>query len=97
MSLVLASSVAVFSLKRFCPWPWRRIFFVSLASSLVSSTPPLLSTLVSIFRLGLLRLSADTYEATSSTAANVVSYLKRFRPSLRPFSLVMFRKRFSLA
>ena len=34
--------------------------------------------LVSIFRLGLLRLSADTYEATSSTAANVVSYLERF-------------------
>ena len=25
-----------------CPWPWPRIFFVSLASSLVSSTPPLL-------------------------------------------------------
>ena len=24
-----------------CPWPWPRIFFVSLASSLVSSTPPL--------------------------------------------------------
>ena len=24
-----------------CPWPWPRIFFVPLASSLVSSTPPL--------------------------------------------------------
>ena len=30
-----------------------------------------LSILVSIFRLGLLRLSAGTYEATSSSAANV--------------------------
>ena len=28
--------------------------------------------------MGLLRLSAGTYEATSSTAANVVSHLKRF-------------------
>ena len=29
--------------------------------------------------MGLLRLSAGTYEATSSTAANVVCHLKRFR------------------
>ena len=36
------------------------------------------SILVSIFRLGLLRLSAVTYEATFSTAANVVSHLERF-------------------
>ena len=33
---------------------------------------------VSIFRLGLLRLSAGTYEATFSTAANLVSHLERF-------------------
>ena len=33
---------------------------------------------VCIFRIGLLRLSTDTYEATSSTAANVVSHLERF-------------------
>ena len=39
-----------------------------------------LSTLVSIFRLGLLRLSVGTYEATSSTAGNVVSHLERFCP-----------------
>ena len=43
--LALASSIPVFGLERVCPrkgcpWPW--IFFVSLASSLVSSTPPLL-------------------------------------------------------
>ena len=38
----------------------------------------MLSILVSIFRLGLLRLSASTYIATSSTAANVVSHLERF-------------------
>ena len=36
-----------------------------------------LSILVSIFRLGLLRLSAGTYKATSSTAADVVSHLER--------------------
>ena len=48
-SLALASSIAVLGLERFCPpkgcpWPWPRIFFVSLASasSLVSSTPPLI-------------------------------------------------------
>ena len=52
------------------------------------------SILVSIFRIGLLRLSAGTYEATSSTAANVVSHLERF--DLRPFSLELFGKRFSL-
>ena len=45
-SLALALSIAVLGLERFCPqkgclWPWPRIFFVSLASSLVFSTPPL--------------------------------------------------------
>ena len=56
LSLALRGSVlgkAVLGLERFCPrkgcpwpWPWPRIFFVSLAlalaSSFVSSTPPLL-------------------------------------------------------
>ena len=36
------------------------------------------SILVSIFRIGLLRLSAGPHEATSSIAANVVSHLERF-------------------
>ena len=36
------------------------------------------SILVSIFRLGLLRLAAGTYEAISSTAANLVSLRERF-------------------
>ena len=52
-SLALASSIPVLGLesvcpRKGCPWPWPRIFFVSLAlaSSLVSSTPPLLLTLV---------------------------------------------------
>ena len=36
------------------------------------------SVLVSIFHLGLLRLSAGTYEATFSTAANLVRHWKRF-------------------
>ena len=47
-SLVLASSIPVLGLesvcpRKGCPWPWHRIFFVSLAlaSSLVPSTPPL--------------------------------------------------------
>ena len=31
-----------------------------------------------IFRIGLPRLSAGTYEATSSTAANLVSRLEQF-------------------
>ena len=42
----LASSIPVLGLesvcsRKGCPWPRPRIFFVSLASSLVSSTPPL--------------------------------------------------------
>ena len=47
--LALASSIPVLDLesvcpRKGCPWPWPQIFFVSLAlaSSLVSSTPPLL-------------------------------------------------------
>ena len=52
-SLALASSIPVLGLesvcpRKGCPWPWPRIFFVSLAlalaSSLVSSTPPLLTS-----------------------------------------------------
>ena len=53
--LALASSIPVLGLesvcpRKGCPWPWPRIFFVSLAlalalaSSLVSSTPPLLKS-----------------------------------------------------
>ena len=47
--LALASSIPVLGLERVCPrrgcpWPWPRMFFVSLASSLVSSTPPLIWT-----------------------------------------------------
>ena len=50
-SLALASSIPVLGLesvcpRKGCPWPWPRIFFVSLAlalaSSHVSSTPPLI-------------------------------------------------------
>ena len=53
-SLALASSIPVLGLesvcpRKGCPWPWPRIFFVSLAlaSSLVSSTPPLSLTIFS--------------------------------------------------
>ena len=57
-SLTLASNIPVLGLesvcpRKGCPWPWPRIFFVSLAlaSNLVSSTPPLLINynLLSIF------------------------------------------------
>ena len=53
-SLALASSIPVLGLesvcpRKGCPWPWPRDFFVSLAlalaSSLVSSTPPLIQVL----------------------------------------------------
>ena len=40
--------------------------------------PSMQSILVSIFRLGLLRLSADTYEAASSMAANLVGHMEQF-------------------
>ena len=47
-SLALASSIPVLGLesvcpRKGCPWPWPRIFFVSLSLSLVSSTPPLVT------------------------------------------------------
>ena len=49
VSLALASSIPVLGLESVCPrkgcpwlWPWPRIFFVFLATSLVSSTPPLI-------------------------------------------------------
>ena len=56
-SLALASSIPVLGLESVCPrkgcpwpWPWPRIFFVflalALASSLVSSTPPLILTIL---------------------------------------------------
>ena len=48
-SLALASSIPVLGLESVCPWPWPRFFFfvsLALASSLVSSTPPLLVTMV---------------------------------------------------
>ena len=44
------------------------------------------SILVSIFRLGLLRLSAGTYVATFSTAANVVEMATA--PRTRPRAVV---------
>ena len=54
-SLALASSIPVLGLesvcpRKGCPWPWPRIFFVSLASSLESSTPPLLVTVVTSYQ-----------------------------------------------
>ena len=69
-SLALASSIPVLGLERFCPrkgcpwpWPWPRIFFVSLAlalaSSLVSSTPPL------IFQMALKTKSGSTVRYAS--------------------------------
>ena len=54
--LSLASSIPVLGLvsvcpRKGCPWPWPRIFFVSLAlaSSLASSTPPLVNVLRELY------------------------------------------------
>ena len=61
-SLALASSIPVLGLesvcpRKGCPWPWPRIFFVSLAlaSSLVPSTPPLVIKEKSIVLLRLVK------------------------------------------
>ena len=60
-SLALASNISVLDLERVCPrkgcpWPWPRIFFVSLAlaSSLVSSTPPLLFMVTLLARMAVI-------------------------------------------
>ena len=72
-SLALASSVPVLGLERFCPrkgcpWPWPRIFFVSLAlalaSSLVSSTPPLPANIIFFFRIRLNRFQCFLFDTT---------------------------------
>ena len=43
---------------------------------------------VSIFRIGLLRLSVGTYEAAALTTANVISHLERFLPTSVQFGNV---------
>ena len=60
-----------------CNWfrPKDQVRPVSFSCKLQTSVQ---SMLVSSCCLGLLRLSAGTYEATSSTATNVVSHLERF-------------------
>ena len=57
VSLALASSISVLGLesvcsRKCCPWPWPQIFFVSLAlaSSLVSSTLPMLLIVITTNR-----------------------------------------------
>ena len=65
----LALSIPVLGLEKVCPrkvgnWSWARIFFVSLASSLVSSTPPLGgSTSTSKLRLSCLVLQRYNFTA----------------------------------
>ena len=70
-SLALASSIPVLGLESVCPrkgcpwpWPWPLIFFVSLAlalaSSLVSSTPPLVNDIFSIFDFTSVLYADDT-------------------------------------
>ena len=68
MSLALASSIPVLGLEKFCPrkgCPWPRIFFVSLAlaSSLVSSTPPLMLAAITV---GANFMSASIFPLKSS-------------------------------
>ena len=85
VSLALASSIPVLSLesvcpRKGCPWPWPRIFFVSLAlaSSLVSSTPPLAST-ESGFQCTRRRFAAayDTAGIKLSTVKTDMFYVSR--------------------
>ena len=81
-SLALTSSNSVLDLesvcpRKGCPWPWPRIFFVSLASSLVSSTPPLIagsqvSLNQSAFQKLLLRAKTDYEQNTRDTEADLM-------------------------
>ena len=59
----------------------------------------MLSVLVNIFCIGLLWLSASTYQVTAPTTAAVVSHLEGFNSllfGLVMFGLVMFGKQFFL-
>ena len=86
--LALASSIPVLGLesvcsRKGCPWPWPRIFFVSLAlaSSLVSSTPPLLlSTMHSTVDIGDDRMSKPetvTFYNSTKFGVDVVDQMAR--------------------
>ena len=81
-SLALASSISVLGLesvcpRKGCPWPWPRIFFVSLAlaSSLVSSTPPLLFTFKE--RQNKLHRSSVVYRITCSCKSTYIGQTSR--------------------
>ena len=92
-SLALASSIPVLGLesvcpRKGCPWPWPRIFFVSLAlaSSLVSSTPPLLNNLK-------IRISYPCFYATKidtncfwARGVNINLHYQKFEGILRWYS-----------
>ena len=72
----LASSIPVLGLesvcpRKGCPWPWPRIFFLSLAlaSSLVSSTPPLWGTSL-LSQVVLISLIKNDFELDRGVAKN---------------------------
>ena len=56
-TLAPVSLVLGLGLERICPWPWPRIFFVflTLASSLVSSTPPVMLSML-FFQIRIFRI-----------------------------------------
>ena len=91
-SLALASSIPVLGLesvcpRKGCPWPWPRIFYVSLAlaSSLVSSTPPLVAIHQGSFIINRYRFSNQISTNKIILKRPVISY---FGFIARNFSLL---------
>ena len=84
-------------LEHSCPWPWPRIFFVSLAlaSSLVSSTPPLLITTGTVSPEGRYRCKSKSnfslYSLYHAEACN--EFAVSISASLRPDNTATFEER----
>ena len=84
-TLAFVSLVLGLGLKHSCPWPWPRIFFVSLAlaSNLVSSTPSLVLWCSNVFTVTYLLLLFFSHlsfcNCKGSTAENCSEEASRFR------------------
>ena len=91
----LALSIPVLGLesvcpRKGCPWPWPRIFFVSLAlaSSLVSSTPPLIIDIARNTKLQLYRSINEKVNPTLFTT--LTTFLILFSFLMEMFTLIVF-------